>query len=241
MRRTALFTLGALVAGTSLAAEDVIPGDTPPLYNPEFRDTTFDPDTIDTGFAIAKGGAQAGGVGMKCMACHGIAGGGSGLIPKLAALPQDYLMEQLEAYIEGHRESRIMSEISRQLTEDEKTAVTTYFASLDPPPTPPLEDADTELVQWGGQLAQAGHMPDDGPEITACVQCHYGSADDGSMVAPPLAGQQAAYIEAQLRAWQNGNRSNSALGVMAGIAKAMSDRDIEAVAAYFASHVATED
>jgi cytochrome c553 len=52
---------------------------------------------------------------------------------------------------------------------------------------------------------------------------------------PPLAGQPASYIEAQLKAWQQGTRHNDPLQLMQHLSAALGAQDIEAVAAWFAA------
>jgi cytochrome c553 len=49
---------------------------------------------------------------------------------------------------------------------------------------------------------------------------------------PPLAGQYAPYIAFELRMWQRGYRKNSPDG-MAVVARALDEREIAAVAAYY--------
>jgi len=73
-----------------------------------------------------------------------------------------------------------------------------------------------------------------------CVACH-GAQGEGNtaMQAPALAGQDAAYIERQLRHFQSGVRGADpadTLGAqMAGMAAPLSTGDIEAVAAYLSA------
>jgi cytochrome c553 len=66
--------------------------------------------------------------------------------------------------------------------------------------------------------------------ITACITCH-GAQGQGMAAAnfPYLAGQGAAYLEAQLLAFGNGSRSNP---IMQPIAAAMTEPQRAAVAAY---------
>jgi cytochrome c553 len=66
----------------------------------------------------------------------------------------------------------------------------------------------------------------------SCAQCHGtdGHPVPGSTV-PPLAGQPAARIEEQLKAFQRGERPST---VMQQIAKGYSDAQIEALARWFA-------
>jgi len=66
----------------------------------------------------------------------------------------------------------------------------------------------------------------------ACAACH---GDAGISVlpnAPNLAGQPAIYLAAQLRQFRSGKRPSE---VMAVVAKALSDADIDDLAAWYAS------
>jgi cytochrome c553 len=51
---------------------------------------------------------------------------------------------------------------------------------------------------------------------------------------PRLSGQHAEYIEAQLKAFRSGARTNDLNASMRGVAGRLSDREIEAVADYIA-------
>jgi cytochrome c553 len=52
---------------------------------------------------------------------------------------------------------------------------------------------------------------------------------------PKLNGQNKAYIVSALTAYRNGQRKGGLAGVMAAQAAQLSDADIEALAAYYAS------
>jgi cytochrome c553 len=66
-----------------------------------------------------------------------------------------------------------------------------------------------------------------------CAACH---GKDGKTPTDPsypkLAGQYADYLAVALLAYQNGERKNA---IMAGIAKPLSRKDIENLAAYFSN------
>lgn len=66
----------------------------------------------------------------------------------------------------------------------------------------------------------------------ACSTCH--GAKGLSMLpdAPNLAGQPAIYLAEQLKAYRGGKRSHEVMNV---IAKPLSDADIDALAAWYAS------
>lgn len=200
----------------------------PPLFDGAEGGSERTPDTA-LGRTVASGGAQKGGVGMKCMACHGLddAGAGLGDMPGLAGLPADYLAEQLEAFMSGARFSPIMVPIATQLTEEERQAVADYYASVAPKLSKFEQRAPTDLVQQGGALAATGS-----DTVTACSQCHGGGDTSGAAI-PRLNGQSAQYIADQLVAWREGDRANGPLGVMEQIAKSLTPDEIRAVALYY--------
>jgi cytochrome c553 len=67
---------------------------------------------------------------------------------------------------------------------------------------------------------------------TVCAACHGANGVSVADAIPHLAGQRAAYLEAQLRALKDGSRKNA---VMNAIASQLAGDDIANVAAYFAS------
>lgn len=69
-------------------------------------------------------------------------------------------------------------------------------------------------------------------KAASCAGCH---GVDGKALLPEypnLAGQHASYLEKQLREYQSGERANA---IMAGMAAALSEQDIEDISAYYAS------
>jgi cytochrome c553 len=172
-----------------------------------------------------------------CASCHGVAGEGNpGLAaPRLAGLPAPYLTEQLDSLANGYRQSAMMAPVAAALTTRERHALGDYYAAL---PTAALTPVSARLESndetLGRQLALRGRAGASN-EIPACVSCH---GDQGSGVGatfPPLAGQSAAYIANQLHAWKLGRRAAGTLALMPTIANKLSDREIAAVADYFAS------
>ncbi|SOE17156.1 cytochrome c553 [Hoeflea halophila] len=203
--------------------------ETPPaLFDGDEANTERTPATA-LGRVIASGGAQRGGVGMKCMACHGLddAGAGLGDIPGLAGQPAKYLVDQLKAFMSGDRISPIMVPIAMQLGDAEREAVSDYYASAAPKMSKFEHGAPAEKVQLGGALAASGS-----DTVTACSQCHGGDETSGAAI-PRLSGQSAQYIADQLIAWREGERANGPLNVMEQIAKSLSPDEIEAVALYY--------
>ncbi len=64
-----------------------------------------------------------------------------------------------------------------------------------------------------------------------CASCHGTKGISGNFIYPNLAGQQAAYLATQLRAFKKGTRTNA---IMQPFAKALSADDINNLAAFFA-------
>lgn len=170
-----------------------------------------------------------------CMACHGVDGGGQAASgnPRLAGLDAAYLQKQLDDLASGARDSAVMKPTATALSEDERHALARYYSKLPPPPglatpTTPMPAADSV----GAVLATRG---DWSRGVPGCVQCHGpGGAGVGAHF-PPLAGQPPAYIEAQLKAWQDGTRHNDPLQLMQHVSKALSTQEMDAVATWFAA------
>lgn len=182
----------------------------------------------NAGARIAAAGTANGAA--ACVTCHGARGEGTGAFPHLAGSGAAYLQEQLESLASGKRKSPIMQPIAQALSPEQRTQVAAYYASLAPvaasPDKSPRDASDT-----GAWLATRGRWADGVP---ACAQCHGpGGAGVGTSF-PPLAGQPAAYLAAQLKGWQSGARPPGPLGLMEAVARKLKEPDIQAVSDYYA-------
>lgn len=65
-----------------------------------------------------------------------------------------------------------------------------------------------------------------------CLQCHGSNGNSKNPEYPSLAGQRALYIEAQLKNFQSGQRTNS---IMQGMVAKLTKTDISNISAYFSS------
>jgi len=72
------------------------------------------------------------------------------------------------------------------------------------------------------------------PEVRACAFCHLPSGD-GRPETARLAGSPAAYLMRQLAQYRSGERRGVRAGIMAEIARAISDEEARAASEYFAS------
>lgn len=73
-------------------------------------------------------------------------------------------------------------------------------------------------------------------DVSACQACHGDNGISRNPRIPNLAGQQQAYLAAQLQAFKAGTRHND---TMQAIASQLSDADIAGYAAFWSSHPAT--
>lgn len=202
--------------------------------------------TTDGNSIIQKGGSNP--AALPCITCHGADGKGmaAGGFPRLAGLPAEYIVKQLGDFKAGRRENPIMQPIASVLSEDEVAAVAKAFAErpkvnvLPQPAIRPVEGS-------GAWLALRGAWERNIPE---CTLCHGPSGIGVGVSFPPLAGQSANYIEAQLKAWRGSpaiprkkghkavaavvpTRHNDPNSLMRHIAASLSDAEIAAVAEYF--------
>lgn len=184
------------------------------------------------GAAIARDGTAGG--APACAACHGAAGEGNAEagFPHLGGLAAGYLAHELDGFADGSRRNEVMGPIAQSLTPEERAALAAYYAGLPAPREMPAQAPDAADLARGRTLAEVGAW-DRG--LPACGQCH-GPAGEGVGAAfPALAGQPASYLAAQLAAWKDGTRRNDPLGLMAGLSGKLSEADVTAVGAYYAS------
>lgn len=154
-----------------------------------------------------------------CAGCHGetgitkIAG-----MPSLVALDPKYFGAAVSAYKSGQRKSDVMKPLVAALS-DEATGNLALFYALQKPgkaQTPAAGD------QAAGKAAAAA----------ACAACHGDQGVSGNPATPSLAGQDAEYLAAALRAYKDGSRKDDSMN---GPAAALDDKAMKNIAAYYAA------
>lgn len=180
------------------------------------------------GPAQAAGDAAAGKAkSAACAGCHGMDGNSANpLWPKLAGQHAGYLVKQLKDFKAGVRKDPTMSPMAMPLGEQDMEDMAAYFSGQ----KVQTGKADPDLVALGERIYRGGNSA---TGVAACVGCH-GPTGTGNPAAkfPALAGQHAAYVEKQLKAFRSGARSNDAGKMMRNIAAKMTDEEIKAVASY---------
>lgn len=87
------------------------------------------------------------------------------------------------------------------------------------------------LILTGASFAAAADRVEDGHrKAVQCVACHGMEGVAPNPTFPHLAGQNAAYLAIQLERFRTGERYHP---LMTPVAQALSDRDIEDLAAYY--------
>jgi cytochrome c553 len=151
-----------------------------------------------------------------CFGCHGITDYRNAYpayrVPKIGGQHEAYLVSALSEYRSGARPHPTMRSQAGSMTEQDSRDIAAYFATSTP-------------------AASAGAPKGTAPAAaTTCVACH---GPDGVGITPDyptLAGQHADYIEQALKAYRKGTRQNA---IMNGMAAALTDADIHALAQYF--------
>ncbi len=182
--------------------------------------------------ALAAGNAKAGkDKAAACAGCHG-ADGNSMVpnFPKLAGQYEAYIVKQVDDFLKGKRSDATMGPMAASAGGPQDLAdIAAWFASQKTMKGTPSGNA---LAAKGKKLYLSG---DPAKSIYACVNCH---GKNGKGLAknnpffPVVGGQHKDYLKKTLTDFKTRARSNDPGGMMANIAKHMSDRDIDAVTEY---------
>jgi cytochrome c553 len=174
--------------------------------------------------AAAKGGAKldavsAGkAVAAGCAGCHG-EGGVSRIpgMPNLVGLEPKYLVAAMKAYKSGQRRHDMMKSLLGALSDVDLNNVALYYALQKPA---------------RAQTPVSGNPAAGKAAAAACAACHGDLGVSASPATPSLAGQDAQYFAAAVRAYNDGSRKDV---MMKGPAAALDDRVIKDMAAFYAS------
>ena len=152
-----------------------------------------------------------------CLGCHGIRNYRNAYpvyrVPKLGGQHTAYMVAALKEYASQDRPHPTMHAQAVTMIDQDMADMTAYLS--------------------GQELKPTGHAVGTAPKASqTCVACH---GNDGIGILPEypnLAGQHADYIEQALKAYRAGQRKNP---IMGGMAAALTDADIKALAQYYSS------
>jgi cytochrome c553 len=167
-------------------------------------------------------------VAARCFLCHGLEGESSSpLFPRLAGQHSEYMAKQLADFKSGQRASDTMKVQAAELTPEEMKSLGAYFQSK-PAQANPAEDQG--LAEVGRYIFRKGNIYSG---VAACVGCH-GNKGYGTAHLPRLAGQNAQYLENQLKQFNKRLRTNDN-DVMHSIAAKLTELEIRGVAEYIST------
>jgi len=168
--------------------------------------------------APAGNAAHGAKIAYTCFGCHGIQNYRISYptnyhVPQIGGQHPAYITAALAEYRAGARPAaKTMVAQASSMSEQDSRDLAAYFATATP-------------------VASTGKPVGTAPAAAAtCVACHGADGVGITPDYPTLAGQHADYIEQALKAYRKGTRQNA---IMGGMAAALSDEDIHAVAAYF--------
>jgi cytochrome c553 len=161
----------------------------------------------------------------RCSLCHGMEGeSASAVYPRLAAQHPDYLRKQLADFREGRRKSDTMGEMAKDLQDEDIAALAGYFSGK---PAGARQPGDADLAAVGKYIFTKGNRFSGVP---ACASCH-GPGGYGTDKLPRLAGQHPAYIETQLKEFNNRERTNDN-AIMQSVASKLTELEVKALSVY---------
>ena len=185
-----------------------------------------------------------------CSACHGPTGvSASPMFPNLAGQNAAYTIKQLNDFKSGARTDAMMAPMAVNLSDADIADLAAHFASLpsanEQAASASSADSSTDTATKNAPVAGHVEIVSSTPaaaiyrgdvaagksKAATCAACH--GADGNSLIPiyPSLAGQSANYIAKQLADFKSGERKDP---VMAGMVAALSEEDMNDLAAYFA-------
>ena len=164
-------------------------------------------------------------IASRCALCHGPEGeSASAIYPRLAAQHPDYLKKQLKDFRDGRRKSDTMSDMAKDLKDEDIAALAAFFAGKKAGGRQP---GDVDLAGVGKFIFHRGN---NFSGVSACASCH-GPKGFGTEQLPRLAGQHPAYIETQLKEFNKRERTNDN-SIMHSIAAKLTELETKAVSVY---------
>lgn len=174
-----------------------------------------------------------------CSSCHYADGTSVGPnFPKIAGQKDVYLIQAVESFKEGKRNSETMQAIAKLHTKEEMIKLARYFASLQPDNTPSITTPNEALWEWGKIIYEKDRIYG-----ISCADCHgyngmgytYESPKMRNVRAiPRLAGQSHAYLASAVHGYVDG-KYDAGMCTMRRAGQTLSQDDVNALVEYLAS------
>ncbi len=227
---------------------------TPLPENPPVQAAPLDASAVaalaTTHWGDAKAGATKAGA---CAACHGLDGNPTDpQYPRIAGMPERYTAHQLALFKSGERNTgmaAVMAPMAAPLSAQDMRDIGAFFAQqkagagiADDTLIAEGANKDLKFYQVGERLFLGG---DATRGIPACMACHGPSgAGNPGPAYPHIGGQQSAYVARRLEEYRAGTtleRDAHAFGIMAAVARSLSDEEIQSLASYLQGLHASSD
>ena len=152
-----------------------------------------------------------------CAGCHGEAGVTTTPgFPSLVALTPQYLTTAMKAYRSGQRQNDTMKSMLAAIGDADINHIALFYALQKPSRAQTPAPGD----QQAGKASTVG-----------CAGCHGDQGVSSNPATPSLAGQDAEYLMAALRAYKKGARADETMKTLAG---PLDDTTMKNIAAYYA-------
>ncbi len=174
--------------------------------------------TITSAAGNAENGAE---LAAGCFGCHGEDGHSVvPSFPKLAGMQADYIAKQVFDFQGGKRTDETMVGMSYMVTsKSDALDIGAYFQSQSPMSG---EVNDKKLAKQGAAIyVELG-----------CGTCHGKKGEGKGNLFPRIGGQHLDYIAKTLNDFRSGERMSDRSGMMAPVAKKLTDEQVAAVAEY---------
>ena len=157
-------------------------------------------------------------IAQKCATCHGQTGvpTNPNTIPVIWGQQESYLVKQLHDYRSGDRDNQVMARIAKGLAQEDLRKMGAYFAAK----------------SWPTPHAAAASASPPPSGIAQCQPCHQPNSEGGPP-APRLAGLSFEYLNAAMRSFADGKRTNN--GDMPKFMLALTDSERTAIARYLSA------
>lgn len=156
----------------------------------------------------------------KCVFCHASTAPIHSTLPLLEGQPKAAFLAQWRDFRERRRTAPVMVSLAEELSEQEVNDLADHYAALAPPRAP--ESPGNDL---GRALA----------DRLRCADCHGPAMHGSNAGAARLAGQKARYTAWSLQQMRGGTRSHGSAARPDPLLAGLSNADVEALAAHFAS------
>jgi cytochrome c553 len=165
-------------------------------------------DPVSAGKAAAAG----------CSGCHGETGiSKMPGMPNLVGFDPKYFVAAMNAYKSGQRKHEVMKTLAAGLSETDLNNLALFYALQKP--------GKAQTPAPGNQAA--GKAAAEG-----CAGCHGDAGVSTNPAMPSVAGQDAEYFGAAMKAYKNGSRADPS---MAGAAAGLDENKVRDMAAYYAA------